>query len=89
MVLPEVKWVLVPWDSCIPSEHPRLMQKCPAHFPHFAARPQGNISFSICTVPLTLSLHSALVLECLFSREKMSLGHLLHYVMSAFHKMYF
>lgn len=91
MLLPEVKWILVPCDSYIPYEHPRLMQKCPAHFPHFAAGPQGNISFSIYTIPLTLSLLSALVsvLGCLFSREKMSLGHLLHYVMPAFHKIHF
>lgn len=58
--------------------------------PLFAAGPQGNVSFSIYTVPLTLSLLSTLVsvLGCLFSREKKSLRHLLHYIMSTFRKLY-
>lgn len=58
--------------------------------PLFAAGRQGNISFSIYTVPLTLSLLSTLVsvLGCLFSREKKSLRHLLHYIMSTFRKLY-
>lgn len=84
MLLSEVKWVLMTKGPVIPCECPGLLKEPPAPLPH-----SGDTLFPIyCNIYLTTPSSSFRSGLSLF-KEKMSLRHLLHDVMSTFHRIYF
>ena len=84
MLLSEVTWVLMTNSPVIPCECPGLLKESPAHLPHSA-----DTFFPIyCNIYLTTPSSSFRSGLSLF-KEKKSLRHLLHDVMSTFHRIYF